>query len=113
MIDFSFLTLMVTTFLGFGFIFGFLHTIWKHLSSQLQDSRQETKSEIQELRSEVQSIKTEIGNLRSEVKKDFHKLENCFDVSHSTLRNRIDVLIDSLAIRFINDIPRKKKRIPG
>lgn len=55
----------------------------------------------------------EIDNLRSEVKKDFHKLENRFDVSHSTLRNGVDVLIDSLAIRFINDIPRKKKRIPG
>ncbi|AKP26159.1 conserved hypothetical protein [Leptospira interrogans serovar Manilae] len=50
-----------------------------------------------------------MGNLRSEVKKDFHKLENRFDVSYSTLRNKIDVLIDSLAIRFINDVPRKKK----
>ncbi|EQA69898.1 hypothetical protein LEP1GSC059_2055 [Leptospira noguchii serovar Panama str. CZ214] len=77
--------MMVTAFLGFGFIFGFLHTIWKQLSSQLQESRQKTKSEIQELRSGTQSIKTEMGNLRSEVKKDFHKLENRFDVSHSTL----------------------------
>ncbi|EKN88764.1 hypothetical protein LEP1GSC034_1885 [Leptospira interrogans str. 2003000735] len=54
----------------------------------------------------------EMGNLCSEVKKDFHKLENRFDVSHSILRNKIDVLIDSLVIRFINDVPRKK-RIPG
>lgn len=103
---FVFLALMVTAFLGFGSIFGFLHTIWKQLSSQLQESRQETKSEIQEL-------KTAMGNLRSEVKKNFHKIENRLDVSHSTLRNRIDVLVDSLAIRFINDIPRKNKRLPG
>nr|WP_235594464.1 hypothetical protein [Leptospira noguchii] len=61
MTDLSFLTLMVTAFLGFGFIFGFLHTIWKQLSSQLQELRQETKSEIQELRSGTQSIKTEMG----------------------------------------------------
>ncbi|AKH77403.1 hypothetical protein ACT54I_08870 [Leptospira interrogans] len=54
----------------------------------------------------------EMGNLRSEVKKDFHKLENRFDVSYSILKKRIDVLIDSLVIRFINDVPRKK-RIPG
>ncbi|ASV09845.1 hypothetical protein B2G50_17660 [Leptospira interrogans serovar Canicola] len=65
-------------------------------------------SEIKELRSKVQDIKMEMGNLRSEVKKDFHKLENRFDVSYSILRNKINVLIDSLVIRFINDVPRKK-----
>ncbi|EMJ95945.1 hypothetical protein LEP1GSC193_2021 [Leptospira alstonii serovar Pingchang str. 80-412] len=35
-----------------------------------------------------------------------YDLETHFDTGHSVLRNRIDVLVDSLAIRFGNDYSR-------
>ncbi|WP_039941434.1 hypothetical protein [Leptospira alexanderi] len=139
MTDISFLALIVTTLVGFGSLFGFLHVIWKQLSSQtqelklelkteIQELRKETKTEIQELRketktdiqdlrketkTEIHELKTEIASFRSEVKKDFHRFEVRFETANSALRDRIDVLVDTLAIRFIEDLPRKKKRLPG
>ncbi|EKQ91630.1 hypothetical protein LEP1GSC101_0832 [Leptospira borgpetersenii str. UI 09149] len=58
-------------------------------------------------------MKTEMASFRSEVKKDFHRFEVRFETANSALRDRIDVLVDTLAIRFIEDLPRKKKRLPG
>ncbi len=128
MTDISFLALIVTTLVGFGSLFGFLHVIWKQLSSQTQELKLELKTEIQELRketktdiqdlrketkTEIHELKTEIASFRSEVKKDFHRFEVRFETANSALRDRIDVLVDTLAIRFIEDLPRKKKRLPG
>ncbi len=128
MTDISFLALIVTTLVGFGSLFGFLHVIWKQLSSQTQELKLELKTEIQELRketktdiqdlrketkTEIHELKTEMASFRSEVKKDFHRFEVRFETANSALRDRIDVLVDTLAIRFIEDLPRKKKRLPG
>ncbi|EMN91242.1 hypothetical protein LEP1GSC108_3144 [Leptospira weilii str. UI 13098] len=128
MTDISFLALIVTTLVGFGSLFGFLHVIWKQLSSQTQELKLELKTEIQELRketktdiqdlrketkTEIHELKTEMTSFRSEVKKDFHRFEVRFETANSALRDRIDVLVDTLAIRFIEDLPRKKKRLPG
>ncbi len=117
MTDISFLALIVTTLVGFGSLFGFLHVIWKQLSSQTQELKLELKTEIQDLRketkTEIHELKTEMASFRSEVKKDFHRFEVRFETANSALRDRIDVLVDTLAIRFIEDLPRKKKRLPG
>ncbi|EKP13814.1 hypothetical protein LEP1GSC191_0232 [Leptospira borgpetersenii serovar Mini str. 201000851] len=128
MTDISFLALIVTTLVGFGSLFRFLHVIWKQLSSQTQELKLELKTEIQELRketktniqdlrketkTEIHELKTEMASFRSEVKKDFHRFEVRFETANSALRDRIDVLVDTLAIRFIEDLPRKKKRLPG
>ncbi len=93
MTDISFLALIVTTLVGFGSLFGFLHVIWKQLSSQTQELKLELKTEIHEL-------KTEMTSFRSEVKKDFHRFEVRFETANSALRDRIDVLVDTLAIRL-------------
>ncbi|EMN12410.1 hypothetical protein LEP1GSC055_1740 [Leptospira borgpetersenii str. Brem 307] len=128
MTDISFLALIVTTLVGFGSLFRFLHVIWKQLFSQTQELKLELKTEIQELRketktniqdlrketkTEIHELKTEMASFRSEVKKDFHRFEVRFETANSALRDRIDVLVDTLAIRFIEDLPRKKKRLPG
>ncbi|ABJ76097.1 hypothetical protein LEP1GSC016_3401 [Leptospira borgpetersenii serovar Hardjo-bovis str. Sponselee] len=117
MTDISFLALIVTTLVGFGSLFRFLHVIWKQLSSQTQELKLELKTDIQDLRketkTEIHELKTEMASFRSEVKKDFHRFEVRFETANSALRDRIDVLVDTLAIRFIEDLPRKKKRLPG
>lgn len=110
--DFSFLpvyALLLFVVVGFGSLFGFLRIFWKDIKSEFKELKLELKSEIQEVRSEAktenQSLRTEmvqlhseIHELRSEFKSDIQRVDkNVF-----YLRKRMDVLVDSFALRFLS-----------
>ncbi|AMX58488.1 hypothetical protein [Leptospira borgpetersenii] len=110
--DFSFLpvyALLLSVVVGFGSLFGFLRIFWKDIKSEFKELKLELKSEIQEVRSEAktesQSLRTEmvqlhseIHELRSEFKSDIQRVDkNVF-----YLRKRMDVLVDSFALRFLS-----------
>ncbi len=121
--DFSFLpvyALLLSVVVGFGSLFGFLRIFWKDIKSEFKELKLELKSEIQEVRSEAktenQSLRTEmvqlhseIHELRSEFKSDIHELRSEFksdiqrvDKNVFYLRKRMDVLVDSFALRFLS-----------
>ncbi|EMN56613.1 hypothetical protein [Leptospira borgpetersenii] len=110
--DFSFLpvyALLLFVVVGFGSLFGFLRIFWKDIKSEFKELKLELKSEIQKVRSEAktenQSLRTEmvqlhseIHELRSEFKSDIQRVyKNVF-----YLRKRMDVLVDSFALRFLS-----------
>ncbi len=110
--DFSFLpvyALLLFVVVGFGSLFGFLRIFWKDIKSEFKELKLELKSEIQKVRSEAktenQSLRTEmvqlhseIHELRSEFKSDIQRVDkNVF-----YLRKRMDVLVDSFALRFLS-----------
>ncbi|EMN13517.1 hypothetical protein [Leptospira borgpetersenii] len=121
--DFSFLpvyALLLFVVVGFGSLFGFLRIFWKDIKSEFKELKLELKSEIQKVRSEAktenQSLRTEmvqlhseIHELRSEFKSDIHELRSEFksdiqrvDKNVFYLRKRMDVLVDSFALRFLS-----------
>ncbi|MBM9502172.1 hypothetical protein JWG44_18095 [Leptospira sp. 201903071] len=103
MTDYSFLTLFLTTLLGFGSLFGFLHLVWKQLFSQLDESKKEIKSDLLHLRNELKT------DFRSEI----HRAESRLDRSISNLGERIDILVDHFALRLVTETPKKRRRLQG
>ncbi|EMY15955.1 hypothetical protein LEP1GSC043_2903 [Leptospira weilii str. Ecochallenge] len=85
------------------------------LHSEIHELRSELKSDIHELRSE---FKSDIHELRSEFKSDIHELRSEFksdiqrvDKNVFYLRKRMDVLVDSFALRFLNTASSSPKQI--
>lgn len=119
--DFSFLpvyALLLSVVVGFGSLFGFLRIFWKDIKSEFKELKSELKSEIQEVRSEAKTenqslrmemvqLHSEIHELRSEFKSDIQRVDkNVF-----YLRKRMDVLVDSFALRFLNTASSSPKQI--
>ncbi|TGK25236.1 DUF1640 domain-containing protein [Leptospira stimsonii] len=83
----------------------FLHS-YSELKTNLSELRTELKSDSREIRTEV---KFDFTELRKEWKNDFLRIDkNIF-----YLRKRMDVLVDSLAVRFLssNALGEPKKQV--
>ncbi|ULH27304.1 DUF1640 domain-containing protein [Leptospira weilii] len=132
--------LLLSVVVGFGSLFGFLRIFWKDIKSEFKELKSELKSEIQEVRSEAKTenqslrmemvqlhseihelrseFKSDIHELRSEFKSDIHELRSEFksdiqrvDKNVFYLRKRMDVLVDSFALRFLNTASSSPKQI--
>ncbi|MDV6234911.1 DUF1640 domain-containing protein [Leptospira ellisii] len=91
------------------------------MKSDMQDLRTEMKSDMQDLRTEVKSdirelraeMKTEFQNFDNRFQESIQRLERRIDVTDGSildLRNRVDILVDSIALRFLEDLTRTKRR---
>ncbi|XDD48881.1 DUF1640 domain-containing protein [Leptospira sp. WS92.C1] len=106
--DFSFLpvyALLLSVIIGFGSLFGFLRLLWKDINGKFKEFQSELKSDISGLRTE---LKSDISGLRTELKSDISELRTEFKIDIQRvdknifyLRKRMDVLVDSLALRFL------------
>ncbi|MBM9578799.1 hypothetical protein JWG45_16770 [Leptospira sp. 201903070] len=99
MLDYSFITLFLTTVIGFGSLLGFLHLVWKQLFSQLEESKKEMKSDLL--------------YFEAELKTDIRRVESRLDRSISALGERIDILVDHFSLRLMTETPKKTKRLQG
>ncbi|AXR69875.1 DUF1640 domain-containing protein [Leptospira mayottensis] len=110
--NFSFLPLyafLLSIVVGFDSLFDFLRIFWKDIKSEFKELKLELKSEIQEvcseaktesqgLRTETVQLQSDIHGLHSELKFNIQRVDkNVF-----YLRERMDVLVDSFALRFLS-----------
>ncbi|MCG6193226.1 hypothetical protein LFX25_08220 [Leptospira sp. FAT2] len=121
MTELPFLTLFLTVLLGFGSLFGFLHLIWKQLSSSMEEFKKETKADQQILRIE---FKEDLKHTESRLVKSFSALNIRMDRIDSRMdridsrMDRIDSRIDSLIEMFVvrwgdSETSKKRRRLQG
>ncbi|TGL73520.1 hypothetical protein [Leptospira yasudae] len=114
MTELPFLTLFLTVLLGFGSLFGFLHLIWKQLSSSMEEFKKETKADQQNLRLEfkedLKQMESRLRAMEARLVKSISALSNRID--------RMDIRIDSLIEMFMvrwgdSETSKKRRRLQG
>ncbi|RHX79153.1 hypothetical protein [Leptospira yasudae] len=114
MTELPFLTLFLTVLLGFGSLFGFLHLIWKQLSSNLEEFKKETKADQQNLRLEfkedLKHMESRLRAVESRLVKTISALSDRID----RIDSRIDSLIEMFTIRWgDSETSKKRRRLQG
>ncbi|MBW0434614.1 hypothetical protein [Leptospira yasudae] len=111
MTELPFLTLFLTVLLGFGSLFGFLHLIWKQLSSNMEEFKKETKADQQNLRLE---FKEDLKQMELRLIAFENRLIQMITSLESRIDRKIDILIEMFTVRWgDSETSKKRRRLQG